>query len=441
MDGASLGTGKSKQVHGLVPGSHSARLTVTDLHGQQYAVETTFHVSPLTAASGRAKLDACCNDAVYAGSTLVSLQPYADSSQARVVLARDDDYLWACFSGLKNQGSSSPGAFAGVRIDGNLSQDPLAQTNDYGFYIGQDGIPFTRRGDGAGGFSGATPTFVNYALAAFTCANPGGTTWNAELRIETFTTGISEHMGIMLGHYWVNTQGNDYGWPYSAVWNAPITWAEGYFGSTPVIVSLSPISTTLPTTAGVWLEVHGENFKSNDHVQWDGDNMSTYYDSANLLYAIIPAAQQTAGEHAVTVQRSSSDIESNPRPFTVYNAVPAISGPYPETLTQGSADNDFQIYAPDATLGAQILVDGQPLTTWYQGLGWITGYLTDQQMRMPGARIVTLRNAAPAAQMSNGLTLTVESLRFGGRLQPRSSCRCGRRHQHRRALGRGCAAL
>ncbi|MEA3337551.1 MAG: IPT/TIG domain-containing protein [Chloroflexota bacterium] len=409
LDGSSLGTGDSKQVSGLAPGSHLVQLTASDSDGQHQTASRTFHVSPLAIARGSARLDGRCNDATYAGSSLIMLQPYDDGSQARVVFARDDEHLWACFSGLKNQGPSSPGSYAGIRLDGNLSQDPLAQPSDYGFYVGQDGLPFTRQGNGSGGFGDDTPVYVDQSLAAFTRSNHGGSTWNAELRIGSAFSGVSDHMGIMLGHYWVDAQGDDYNWPYSAVWNAPNTWAEGFFDSVPKITALSPMSATLPTTTGILLEVHGENFKSSDDVLWDGSSVSTLYSDPQLLMGIIPTGLQTAGEHTVTVQRLSGNIVSNPLQFTVYNPVLTINGPYPDEILQGTSGAEFQVFADGVSSGAQLFLDGQPLTTLYQGLGWMKGYLTDEQVRLPGPRKVTLRNASPVAQMSNGLTLTITS--------------------------------
>ena len=99
---------------------------------------------------------------------------------------RSADYLYACFSGLP-KGAIDPGAFVGLRVDVNHSRDGQAQSDDYGFFVGEDGDVQTVAGDGAGGFSAAGPGGLIGQVSA------GATVWNAELRIDKATLGGWDH--------------------------------------------------------------------------------------------------------------------------------------------------------------------------------------------------------------------------------------------------------
>ena len=127
VDGAAAGTGADVAVAGLAPGAYTATLTATDANANAGTASVGFQVAPLGIPLAAAPLlDGHCDDGAYDGGVDVPLAPYADGGQATVHLLRTDTHLWACFSGM-NKGASTPGAFAGLRVDVDNSRDALAQ--------------------------------------------------------------------------------------------------------------------------------------------------------------------------------------------------------------------------------------------------------------------------------------------------------------------------
>ena len=145
-------------------------------------------------AGSAPQLDGFCTDEAYATATALRPQTYGDGTQGVVHLLRTDDHLWVCFSELRF-GADEPGAFAGVRVDVDNSRDPAAQSDDYGFFVGEDGDVFTVRGDGAGGFSDPGPGGLIGQVSA------QSERWSAELRIDAATLGGWDRLvSMMFGH-------------------------------------------------------------------------------------------------------------------------------------------------------------------------------------------------------------------------------------------------
>lgn len=229
VDGQTAGAGQENLANGLAPGIHTAMLTATDSMAHTANAERTFAVQPLKILAEEApQLDGFCDDAPYADSVQLQLAPY-NSGAGFVHLLLSDEHLWACFSGMA-LGTGGPGAFAGLRVDANYSRDNLAQSDDYGFFVGEDGGYFTYLGDGSGGFNAPGPGGLLAYVSAYT------ETWSAELRIEAGMLGGWDHVvGLSAGHYWVAAQGDDYVWPYASGWNNPDTWATTLLGRGPTI--------------------------------------------------------------------------------------------------------------------------------------------------------------------------------------------------------------
>ncbi len=231
VDGDSHGTGQEVLAAGLAPGLHTATLTAEDSAANTGIAQANVIVPFLHIPQGDApQLDGFCDDAFYTSGAQLRLAPYGSAEgQAAVHIARSSDDLWACFSGMKT-GEITPGAFAGLRFDVDSSKDALAQTDDYAFFVGEDGGYFSYAGDGSGGFDSEGPGGVQAMVSAYT------DTWSAELRIDASVLGGWDHVvGMNVGHYWVEAQGDDYVWPYSSTWNQPDTWATTVLGQAPTV--------------------------------------------------------------------------------------------------------------------------------------------------------------------------------------------------------------
>jgi len=194
IGGQVSGTGKELLVNGLAPGDYPVTLTARDSISATATTQAILKILPLSIpAANPSQLDGVCDDEIYNSGVEVSLAPYNDGEQTNASLVRSTDYLWVCFSGLAHS-NSSPGDFAGIRIDVNNSHDELAQNTDYGFFVGEDGGYFTKAGDGAGGFEAIGPSGLQAQVSA------SESTWSAELRIDASALESERHQFCQRRH-------------------------------------------------------------------------------------------------------------------------------------------------------------------------------------------------------------------------------------------------
>ena len=409
VDGQAQGTGESLLIHGLAPGDHEVALTAHDSDAQEATAQTSFEISPLGVPQGDTpSLDGFCDDAAYFDSMQVLLAPYSDGAQAAVHLMRDSDHLWACFSGMA-LGSEGPGAFAGLRVDVDDSRDEFAQTDDYAFFVGEDGGYVTYAGDGAGGFTDEGPGGLQAQVSAYTY------TWSAELRIEAGVLGGWDRIiGMNLGHYWVAAQGDDYEWPYQTDWNKPNTWAATALGDLPGIERLNPASATAGDP-GFALTIEGENFATDATARWDAAALPTTHISSTRLTATVNAINiATAGTVEIVVRNpGGDDLDSNPVDFAVYNPVPAISSLNPNTAQAEGGAFTLTVHGSNFIDGATVLWDGVSCSTTYVSSSQLTAQIEASQIVQGGTVGVTVRNPDPGSQTSDpaDFTITVQQQR------------------------------
>jgi hypothetical protein len=403
VDGQAGGTGEQVLLYGLAPGDYQVELTARDSAAQEATADTVLTILPLDIPAGVVPLfNGLCNDPTYDNGTELQLAPYSDGAQATVRLLRADNYLWACFTGLE-RGSEDPGAFVGIRVDANCSRDPFAQTDDYGFFVGEDGGYFSYAGDGSGGFDDPGPGGVQAQVSA----NENG--WNAELRVGAAVLGGWDNaVGLSLGHYWVNAQQDDYAWPYAAAWNQPNTWAKTALSSLPQIDGLVPIS----TTAGgpdFTLEVVGENFVDGATVLWNGTALPTSFDSSSAVTADVSAAHiATAGTVEIIVRNPGSDnLDSNPAFFEIRNPVPHIDSLSPDAVEAGSIGFTLVVNGSSFVDGASLLWNGEAYSATYVDDTQLTVQIGAEQVAHGGAVGVTVSNPEPVAQVSNTVVFMV----------------------------------
>ncbi len=397
VDGLSSGSGTNAAAAGLAPGSHTAALTATDSDNNQGAADVTFNVAPLSVPmTTTLALDGKCDDSRYTGAATVQLRPYGDSSQATVRIMRTDPYLWACFSGL-TKGALAPGAFAGLRIDGNRSRNPQAQANDYGFFAGEDGSVFTYAGDGGGGFTTPGPGGLQAQV------NIGANTWSAELRINKAVVDGWDHLvGLNAGHYAVGSQGDDYQWPYKSVWNKPNTWATTALGDQPFINTLDPYTATV-NSAAFTLSIEGSGFAAGATVLWDGNDLTTTFVDSTHLTATVAAGQlNTAGAVAVSVRSAApANFESNEVGFDVEALPPAITNLSPASVPAGSPATTLTVNGSHFAADAQVLWNGTPLPTQFVSSAQVKVQLAASLLTFGQTAGVAVRNQSPVERISD----------------------------------------
>ncbi len=402
VDGQALGGGNDLDAAGLAPGSHTATLTATDSISNSAAVNADFTIAPLSIplTTTVPTVDGTCDDAGYAAGTALQLAPYGDSSQGTVRLVRSADALYACFSGMP-KGAADPGALAGLRVDVNNSRNAQAQSDDYGFFVGEDGAVQTVAGDGAGGFSATGPGGLIGQVSA------GATIWNAELRIDKMTLGGWEHLvGLNAGHYQLNALGDETTWPYRTTFNNPSTWATTALGVQPTITALDPVTATVASSAFT-MTVTGSSFISGTVVLWDGTALpTTVVDGEHLVANVGTAQVSSAGAKAVTA-RTPDSFGSNALSFEVEAPAPVVTTLSPSSLTAGRGATTLTVNGSNFTADAQVLWNGAPLTTQFVNANQVKVQLPANLVDQGQTVGVAVRNQSPTEAISNAAVFEV----------------------------------
>ncbi len=404
VDSVANGSGPDVTAAGLAPGAHTATLAATDSNTQTASTTVDFTVAPLSAPlAATPTLDGNCDDGSYATATPVQLKPYGDGAQATARILRGTDDLWVCFSGLP-KGATTPGAFVGVRADVDHSRDPLAQTTDVGFFVGEDGDVFTLAGDGAGGFANAGPGGLQGQV------NSGVNHWSAELRIDKSKLGGWDHLvGLNFGHYWVNFQGDDYLWPYRSEWNKPNTWATTALGDQPVITALEPYTATV-LAPSFPLTVTGSGFVSGTVALWNGVALpTTVLDGEHLLVQVGAAQLSTAAVVPVTAQSPApANFVSNAASFVVAAATPTITTLTPNKASAGRPPLTLTINGSGFAANAQVLWNGAVLTPQSISPTQIQVPIAAALLANGQAVGVAVRNPTPSEQISSAAGFEVQ---------------------------------
>ena len=402
VDGTNAGSGAETIAAGLAPGTHTAVMTATDSIGNVASASTSFDVAPLAIPLVAAPvLDGACDDSSYGAGVQVQLAPYS-SAQATVHMARSSDQLWACFVGME-KGATTPGAFAGLRVDVDNSRNELAQTGDFGFFVGEDGDVFTTAGDGAGGFAAAGPG----GLQAQVSIQPN--TWSAELRIDKNVLGGWDHLvGLSAGHYWRNFQGEDFVWPYTALWNKPGSWAITALGDQPVIAAFDPYAATVGGPAFT-LSVEGSGFVSGTTVLWGGIELPTSVVDGEHLTAAVGAAQLGgAGQIQVSVRSPApGNFASNRLYFLVDVVTPLITGLTPAGIGADSPALQLTIDGSNFAADAQVLWNGAPLVTQFVSASQVKAQIDAALLSVGQTAGVAVRNQSPVERISPSYPLVV----------------------------------
>jgi hypothetical protein len=410
VNGNAAGLGADMAVAGLAPGNHTATLTVIDSISNTATALMNFEIAPLGIAQGSApQLDGFCNDSAYAAIP-VALAPYDGGDGASVHLLRTDTHLWACFSGLR-KGAINPGARVGLRVDVNNSRDALAQTDDYGFFAGENGDVLTVAGNGAGGFSSPGPG----GLAAQVSSSANS--WSAELRIDVSLglepqaniDGFDHAIGLRLSHESVTSAGDANPWPYTALMNAPNTWALTLLGTVPSIISLDPFTATVGSPA-FELMIEGSSFISGTVALWDGAALPTTFVDSQHLSVTVSAAQLSSAALVTVKTRSPSSFESNALPFVVTALPPSIQSVSPAHLSAGSPATTLTVEGLHFGADADLLWNGVPVPTTFANSNRLTAQI-DASLLANGQTVgLAVRNGAPQEQISSSISFEVVPL-------------------------------
>lgn len=400
IDGNSWGNGAENSAEGLAPGTHTVTLKATDAEGSSDSASALLTISRLEIPldSPAPTLDGLCDEAAYTGPTL-KLAPYSssESGQASVKLLRTANALWACFGGMPRSDTALYG-FVALRVDVNNSRDELAQTDDYAFFIFEDGTPLTRAGNGSGGFNLDGPGGLLAQVSA------SDEFWFAEMKIDSSVLGGWDHPIGLDAEYTLFVQRNP--WPYTAVANAPNTWGWTVLGTLPEITQLSPEQATAGGAA-FNLTLNGENFQDGATAYWMTTALPTTYISPTQLTAQVDAGLISSAKFALITVVNPDALTSNPAIFTVVNPLPVISSINPPGVIAGASSLTLSVSGSGFVDGSQVVWDGEALPTTYLDASHLEVTLDAEMLRYAGEVGVVVHNPDPSGGISNSKVFNI----------------------------------
>lgn len=131
--------------------------------------------------------------------------------------------IFVCMTPMPRQGPSSPGAFASLYLDPDGDGDALAQRDDYRVTVYErSGASLSERGTGAGGYEPGGLT--DYGA---TTDPSREIVWDANFRIpRSALPNAAAVFRMQFFHHWLDSVGDDYGWPVDADWSSPRAWEQ-----------------------------------------------------------------------------------------------------------------------------------------------------------------------------------------------------------------------
>jgi hypothetical protein len=411
--GVPYGSGAENRVDGMAPGSYFVNLQATDSGGITATQTTLLNIGRVVMPNSTSSpiLDGSCEDTSY-GDLVLRLKPDGLNNQAFVTLTRTTDGLWACFSGMRYIEGQPPGA-AGLLVDVNNSRDWLAQTDDYGFLVGENGTPLTIAGNGAGGFANPGPEGLLAQVGV------QGGTWSAELYIPSSLIGGWNHpigLAAVAVYNWILTTGNQvipneagvFAWPYASLYISPLTWAWTLLGTPPVITSLSP-ETKVAGEAQFTLTLDGEGFQDGAIANWSGTSLPTTYISSTQLTAQVEASLIASSMYALVTVTNPDLLVSDPVIFTVENPTPLISNLSPSKRNAGSDGFTLTVIGSGFVDGAQIIWNGEGLTTTFVDTNHLQAAISAEMVNLSQQVGVAVQNPEPEGGTSNLMTFKIEA--------------------------------
>lgn len=214
----------------LSPGNYTATLTATDTVGLAGSAVRDFAILPPIVPDGPVSdFDGMGDSDGYTNSTYIPL-PLEDGSLASARMFHASGQLYVAFYNLKF-GSGTPRS-VGLRVDPASTPAASPGTNDFGFFVDENGAPLEEQGNGTNFAAALTPP-PGFATAIYR----GSNAWSAELSIPDTQLGGWGHLASLMFEH------GPVVWPPAAVTNQPPTWAQVFLGTNP------PAGANLPPVA------------------------------------------------------------------------------------------------------------------------------------------------------------------------------------------------
>ncbi|MBL8173254.1 MAG: IPT/TIG domain-containing protein [Bryobacterales bacterium] len=159
----------------------------------------------------------------------------------------------------------------------------------------------------------------------------------------------------------------------------------------PVLESLNPGSVNAGS-AGFTLMLTGSNFQPGTRVEWDGNPVTTFVDSANSMRANI-AASQLINAGVIPVQaRSPQGAPSNVLNFTINGTNPSITSVTPPSVAAGSQQTVFTVEGTNFETLSIAQWNGLPVPTAFFSPTRLFVTVPASLLRDPGTAELRIRN-------------------------------------------------
>lgn len=181
----------------------------------------------------------------------------------------------------------------------------------------------------------------------------------------------------------------------------------------PAIAALYPPDTDAGS-GQFTLSVLGLNFVPGCTVQWNGEDRTTVYTSANQVSAIILASDvATQGTASVrVVNPSPGGGPSNTVTFLItepQNPVPHIDNLDPSTCVEGASGFEMTVYGSNFIDGSTVYWNDEPRRTNFVSATELSVAIETADVAAVGDNVVHVNNPAPGGGDSNSVIFTVSS--------------------------------
>lgn len=177
----------------------------------------------------------------------------------------------------------------------------------------------------------------------------------------------------------------------------------------PALSALNPGTAFAGDPSSFTIGVVGTNFVNGSVVRWGGNNLTTTFQSATLLTALVPASLiATAGTASITVfNPSPGGGVSNALTFFINNPAPSLTGLSIATIAAGSPSGTLDVTGNGFVPGSVVFWNGRPCPTRFISRTRLVVDYVASDLACAGIIRVTVVSPSPGGGTSVAQTFTI----------------------------------